>query len=76
MFNLALSEVLADRPENTSPVIVCRSGSTQTSFQTSINNVAVRSKILLWHNEGNPPFWQEMACSTEKTFREHISWKS
>ena len=36
-----------------------------TSLQTSERRLAVRSQISLCLIEGNPPFWQERACSTE-----------
>ena len=66
MSSLAPSEMLEERVDSTSPVSSCRSGSTRTSLQTSVRRFAVKSLILLWRIEGNPPLEQERACSTEK----------
>ena len=44
-------------------VIDCNSGSMQTSPQTSVRRLAVRSRIFCLI-EGKPPLGQERACST------------
>ena len=48
-----------------SPVIGCNSGSVQTSLQTSVSRLAVRSLISLCLIEGKPPLGLERTCSTE-----------
>ena len=52
-------------PVRTSLVIGCRSGSMQTSLQTSVRRLAVRSLILLCLMDRKPPFGQDRACSKE-----------
>ena len=49
-----------------SPVSVCRSGSTETSWHTSVNSFAVRSRISLCLMEGNPPV--QYACENDVIF--------
>ena len=52
-------------PVRTFPVIGCRSGSMQTSLQTSVRTLAVRSLISLCLIDGKLPVGQDRACSTE-----------
>ena len=61
----APSWVLAEVADKCSPEIGCRCGSVQTSLHTSDSRLAVRSLISLCLIEGNPPFGQDKACSTE-----------
>ena len=56
-------EVLCARA---SPVRGWRSGSTETSWQTSVSRSAVISLISLWRIDGKPPRGHERTCSTEK----------
>ena len=49
-----------------SPSMGCSSSSTLTSWQTSVNRDAVRSRIPLWWMIGNTPLGHERAYSTEK----------
>ena len=44
----------------------CNSGLVATCEHTSVNDVAVRSLILLCQIEGNPPLGHDKACSTAK----------
>ena len=66
MSSLAPSCVLAVDKENSSGETGCNSGSVATCYQTSVNSLAVRSRISLCLMEGNPPLGQDRACSTEK----------
>ena len=66
MSSLAPSVVIADRPDSTSLDTSCRSGSTWTSWHTSVSRFAVMSLISLCRMEGNPPRGQESTCSTVK----------
>ena len=61
----ASSWVLAVAPARTPPVIGCRSGSMQTSLQTSGRRLAVRFLISLCLMGGKPPLGQNRACCTE-----------
>ena len=65
MSRCAPSWALEVAPMRTSPVIGCRSGSMQTSLQTSVRRLAVRSLISLCLMDGKPPFGQDRACSTK-----------
>ncbi len=49
--------------EADSPESGCRSGSTLTSWHTSVKRPAVMSLISLCLSMGNPPLAQERACS-------------
>ena len=63
--NLAPSWTFEEAPLSCSPFTLWSSGSTQTSFRTSVSRLAVRSLISLWRIDGKPPFGHERACSTE-----------
>ena len=67
MSNLAPSVVIADCPDNSSLVILCNSGSTRTSLQTSVNKFAVISLTSLCRIEGKPPREPESTCSIVKS---------
>ena len=43
----------------------CSSGSVQTSLQTSVRRLAVKSRISLCMIEGKPPLGHDRACSME-----------
>ena len=66
MSSLAPSSVVAEAPENVSPVMGCRCGSMHTSLQTSVIRLAMVSRISLCLIVGNPPFGQDRECSTVK----------
>ena len=59
-------EVFAVALDIDSPSIGCNSGSTLTSWLTSVNRDAVRSQISLWRIIGKAPLGHDSACSTEK----------
>ena len=74
MSKRAPSWVLAVFCWNLSSLRSCRWGSTSTSWHTSDNNSTVISLTSLWHIEGNPPFGQDRAWSTEKLVP-HAQWE-
>ncbi len=64
--NRAPSVAIALAPFKASPDSGCRCGSTQTSWQTSVITVAVKSRTSLWRKEGKPPLGQDSTCCMEK----------
>ena len=63
--NLAPSWVYEEAPVNTSPSMGRSSGSMQTSLQTSVGRLAVRSLISLCQMEGKPSLVYDRACLME-----------
>ena len=57
---------MAVLPDSSSDDTSCKFGSTQASLHTSVNSVAVMSRISLCLIEGNPPHGQDSTCSTVK----------
>ena len=74
MSSLAPSVLTEVAPFRTSPVSGCRSGSTRTSWQTSVRRAAITSRISLWRMMGNPPLGHESTCSTVKV-EPHSQWR-
>ena len=60
------SLVMAEAPARVSPVMSCRWGSVQTSWQTSAIRLAVKYLTSLWCRVGKPHVGQESACWTVK----------
>ena len=58
--------MLEEPPWQVLPVIGCRSGSTLTSWHTSVNKSVLRSQMLLCQMIGNLPLGQDMVRSIEK----------
>ena len=57
--------LLDEAPVRISPVTGCSSDSVQTSLQTSVRRLAVKSRISLCLMEGKPPLGHDTACSME-----------
>ena len=72
--SLAPSVLIEEALARTSPESGCRSGSTRTSWQTSVSIVAVTSRISLWRMIGKPPLGHERTCSTVKE-EPHTQWR-
>ena len=62
------------------PVNWLKGGSTRTSFHTSDNRFAVRSRTVLWQSVTKPSFLQDNECSRLNwephihSFRRRLSW--
>ena len=72
--NLAPLVEMAVLPDSSSDDTSCKFGSTQTSLHTSVNSVAVMSRISLCLIEGNPPRGEDSTCSTVKLAPHTVGW--
>ena len=52
----------------------CKWGSTSTSWHTSVSRSAIKSLTSLWQIDGNSPFGQDRAWSTENV-EPHAQWE-